>query len=252
MNLRPSPYLLAISFLTCFAAGLATVILRTSMDGAAQTADPARPAEGIPSTGPTAPRHQDQRWVFLIGVDDLRADTPQLLAAWYLTYRLPAKSAYLGGVPLDDSAVGFESSLAELFQWHSETGVAPHFLDALGEIAGGEPDAVAILDEQAFAASIDFLGGLRVQGSHLSGEQVLVILNLAGPRPQTVLGMQAEIIEALAERATALGEAPDITALAYLIPDHAQLSVSIPEFVSLITPLLPLEPGSVQVHLYKP
>lgn len=249
MNLRPSPYLLAISFLTCFIAGLATVILRTSTDGAAETTEDPPPTVGIPATGLEIDQHEDQKWVLLLGVDDLRVDEPRLLAVWYLTYRLPGKGIYFVGLPLDYGAEGSEYNISELFQWNAQSGPASEFLDALADAATGTPDVVAVLDRSAFAASIDFLGGLRVQGSHLSGEQVLATLNLIEQRPDALLGLQAEIVEALAERAGILDQAPDITDLAYLVPDHARLTVSVPEFVSLVTPLLPLEPGSVQVHL---
>lgn len=231
-NLSAAAILLLLA--VCFTLGLVSALLGRSSQ---------------PQTPPTATATVDgvpQASILVLGVDDLQSPNPTLVALWVVTYHLPATDVSLLGVPLDFPAGSpGHASLATRFAFSQPEGVSPEFLEAVSEVLPLTPDLVVVLDRQAFAALVDYLGGLEVNGAHLDGLEVTAALDLLAADPDALLAAQTNLLLALTPRASVLGASPDITPLLALIPDHVHLSHSVPFALGLVTPILPIDPARV-------
>ena len=242
MTRRPSISLILVVMLVCFIFGIVTVLV--SQQG--------RPGAASPTITPTfiSPQRPDQQTIILLGVDDLARGEPVLEAVWFATFRLPAKDLFLFGMPVDlkpyeESA----DSLNDMFAWHAEQGVEPAFIQALYEIVPLAPNAVVVLDEQGFAAVIDYLGGIEVNGAQMDGAQVVSVVGLLRDNPPALLSTQQHFVESMAARVVDLEGHPDLTPLLAIIPEHGFLSVEVKVLVDELAPLMPLEPAMIHIDL---
>jgi len=110
-----------------------------------------------------------------------------------------------------------------------------------------EPDVTVVLDETAFAALVDFVGGVDLNGTVFSGDQVLGFLSLVEDQPDALLAAQSRLMEALVQRSQALGPSPDTSPLHRLVPEHAHPSFPVNQLLAMLTPLLPVDPAEVHV-----
>jgi hypothetical protein len=245
MNTRTLLRLLLLVVVVCFALGLLSVFLRQSNSG---TSGGLLVASG-PISAPTGVSPDTaQTNILILGVDSLGAPTMTLRAVWFASFRLPGRDVFLCGVP-SNLAVGGRASqrLDAAFGWDPQAGVAPRFLKLLLEAAPLQPSAIIVLDETAFAALVDYMGGVDLNGATFSGNQVLGVLGLVNEQPDAALATQARLVEEIGNRLPSLGSSPDLTPLRGLLPDHVFLSIPEADLQNLLQPLLPIEPGSVIV-----
>jgi hypothetical protein len=217
----------------CFALGLISALL-------ARDREPAAPPTLLPT-----PR-EEQVTILFVGVDQLSEAAPRLRAIWIASFEPPGSDLFVTGIPVDFPALSLDGRpLEEAFTWSPEDGPSPDFLAALGSVAPLAPDVVVMLDRQGFAALVDYLGGIELNGAALDGAQVTAVLELLADDPAASTASQERVLEAMVGRAEALGDSPDITPLAALVPDHARLSSPLAETIALAAPLLPLRASAV-------
>ncbi len=232
--------LLLLVVVVCFALGLLSVFLRQAQ----QSSGALTPTSTVDvSTGQTT--------VLILGVDAFSNANPKLNSIWLATYRLPGKDVFLYGVPVNQPAgVGTAGGLQALFHWSAEQGVDSTFLSRLKEVVPLPPQVVVLMDDAAFAAIVDYLGGVELNGTSFGGTQVLGVLSLVGDDPQALLATQSHLLEALVKKLPVLGETPDVSSIQALVPEHIHLSIPVSQLLGLVAPLLPVEPSSVYVSLW--
>ena len=103
------------------------------------------------------------------------------------------------------------------------------------------------MDETAFAGLIDYLGGVDLNGTTFSGNEILGFLSLVVQEPEASLTSQSRLIEAMVQRLPALGALPDVSPLLALVPDHAHLSLPANQLLGMLSPLLPVDPAEIHV-----
>jgi hypothetical protein len=229
----------------CFSAGLFSVWLRQRNAQSSPVPSTLQASDLTPAWDAAA-SDQPQQTLLILGVDDLQSEQPALMAIWFATFRLPGKGIFLVGLPTNSPSLGTLSpTLHDLFLWSADQGVDPTFLEALTQYVAPPPDAILVLDEVAFATLVDYVGGVTLEGSQLDGIQVVGVLRLLADQPQASLATQRGVLLALSSKAHLLGSSPDATSLIDLIPSHAYCSMPPQQVVSMLLPLLPLEPTSV-------
>ena len=232
--------LLLLVVVVCFALGLLSVFLRQ-----------AQQSSGALTPTATVVASNGQTTLLILGVNVFSGADPKLNSIWLATYRLPGKDVFLYGVPINQPvAVGGASGLQALFHWSAEQGVDPTFLSKLQEIVPLPPQVVIVMDDAAFAAIVDYLGGVELNGTSFSGNQVLGVLSLVGDDPQALLASQSHLLEALVQKLPALGETPDVSSIQALVPEHIHLSIPVSQLLGSVAPLLPVEPASIYVSLW--
>ena len=226
MSSQRRPLVVVLIIASFFAAGLLTVLLG-----------------GEPSPEPTGtPEADPSESVLIIGVDDLSAPTPRLVAVWQATYSHTNRDVILFGRSVDSLICGNQPApLSELFSWDPSSGVAPEFL------AGFEEMPFVIADETAFSALIDELEGLELNGAHLQGNQVTAVLRTLYGNPGGSLTTQEQFLIALGGKAASNAANVDLNRLLELIPDHAYTSVPPQDLLTTYLRLQPLDPGSILV-----
>ena len=235
MGSRALLKLLFLIFIVGFVLGLLSVVLG-KLENGSRAGDT-----------PTPPAGLGQTTLLILGVD--RFDqTPVLRAVWFVTFRPPGRSVFLYGLPTDAPIRDQEPvTLGALFSWSSDQGVDPLFLAQLAAIVPLLPDVTVLMDETAFGALVDHVGGVDLNGTLFSGNEVLGFLSLVVDEPEATLASQSRLIEALVLRLPELGDAPDVSPLQGLVPDHAHLSLPVSQLLGLLTPLLPVDPSQVHV-----
>ncbi|OGO69265.1 MAG: hypothetical protein A2Z37_07520 [Chloroflexi bacterium RBG_19FT_COMBO_62_14] len=242
MTRRPSLAILLVVMVVCFMFGILTVL----------ASQPGRLASASPTPTPTfiSPQRPDQQTILILGVDGLAETAPKLEAVWIATYRLPAKDLFLLGVPTnlkpDEDA---PSRLSDLFAFSAERGVDPAFIQELQLIVPLPMNAVVVLDEQAFGVTIDYLGGIQVNGAEMNGAQVISVVGLLRENPSALLTAQQHFVEAMTARVSSLDSHPDLSPLLELLPEHAFISVDVKALVDEVAPLLPLRPEAIHIDL---
>ncbi len=244
MGRRPSLALLIIIAGAFFLLGLYTAFLQ---DGPTEEVEPTPSATPAPAT---EAQTGDTTLLFL-GVDELNSGSPQLEAIWFLTYQSPAPDIFLLGIPLTETTDGDPpQEIRRAFAWNPDQGPSAEFLDRLFRAVPLEPDAIIVLDRTAFAAAIDYLGGVTLNDSSFTGQEVLGILSLTDGDPTASLSLQRRLLAALSRSAADIGETPELTPLIEQIPEHMFISNTVNEMVGLVTPLLPIRPETTHIELY--
>jgi hypothetical protein len=245
---RPSVPLVLFVLSICFVAGLTSVLLSQRDDLAASSPDttpssssPTPGADVIPST---------QTTILVLGIDQMNAESPELLAIWYATFRLPGTDLFLFGIPLDAPvAAQPELHLKDLFRWSDDRGPGELFLQALHAELPLTIDAILVLDKVGFAALVDYMGGVTLESGTLDGNQVIGVLELVEDQPRAALEVQGRLVRGLRDKAHILGSTPDLSPLLALIPENAYSSIPGINVVALITPLLPIRSDGVHIDL---
>lgn len=247
MTRRPSLAILIIVSGAFFLLGLYSVFLQGG--GSKGEATPTKASSSAVAT--TIPATSDQTTILVLGVDSLEAKAPSLRAIWYITYRLPAKDVFLLGAAADIPVQGRPgTAMKAVFGWSPENGVSPSFLEDLRRTIPLSFDALVVMDDKGFAAAVDFLGGVTVNGTEFSGQQVLDILSLTSDDPKGELATQKRVLEALSAKAGDLGDTPDLTPLVSLVPEHIYLTKPLGQIVALISPVLPIHSETTHIDLY--
>jgi len=233
MGRRAQLKLLLLVVMVGFVLGLLSVLLGHIETGGAST--------------PTAQAGLGQTTILILGVD--RFDQPPTLRAiWFATFRPPGRSVFLYGLPTNAPIAGEDVvTLNALFAWSADAGVDPLFLDMLTRTVPLQPDATVLMDDTAFASLIDYLGGVDLNSTTFSGNEVLGFLSLVVDEPEASLASQSRLIEAMIQRLPDLGAAPDVTSLLSLVPGHAHLSLPVDQLLGTLSPLLPVNPAEIHV-----
>ncbi len=246
---RPSLPLVLFVLFACFAAGVASVLLRQSDDDLTSGSPRIEPSTTahLPLTNATS---SPQTTILVLGVDQLSAETPVLEAIWFVTYRLPGTNLYLFGIPLD-TPVEAQSALQlkDLFRWSTDQGPDALFIQALYAKVPLPIDVTLVIDEIAFAAFVDYMGGVTLESGTLDGRQVIGVLELVENQPTAALEVQRRLVQALSEKVPDLGSTPDLSPLMALIPENAYSSIPAINVVAMISPLLPIQPGAIHIEL---
>jgi hypothetical protein len=234
MGRRAQLKLLLLVVMVGFVLGLLSVLLGQIEAGGA--------------TGtPTIPAGLGQTTILILGVD--RFDQPPALRAiWFATFRPPGRNVFLYGLPTNAPIAGEDLvTLGALFSWSAEIGVDPLFLETLARAVPLQPDVTVLMDETAFAGLIDYLGGVDLNSTTFTGNEVLGFLSLVIGEPEASLASQSRLIEAMLQRLPALGDVPDVSPLLGLVPDHAHLSLPVNQLLGMLSPLFPVDPAEIHV-----
>lgn len=244
MGRRPSLALLIIVAGAFFLIGLYTAFLQDGPSSGPQARTSPTPVRATPVQG------QETTFLFL-GVDNLQATAPELEAVWFMTFQPPDRNLFLLGIPLDTIVDGDPPQpLSESFAWEPQTGPSQEFQSRLYRGVPLEPDAIIVLDRTAFATAIDFVGGVTLNDTTFAGQEVLGILSLTDDDPQSSLSLQRRLLAALSASAASVGQAPELTPLIELIPQHMYVSRSIKELVAMVSPLLPITSENTHIETY--
>jgi len=238
MTKRPPFVVIILVIIICFALGVLNVLIT----------DPEEPTPLSDTPFPTQIEATDLpiQSILIVGVDDLRNIKPKPRAIWIAAYRATEKVVYLHGLALDTPIPGNEgTSLESLFSWSSQTGLGVEFTTGLFETLPLNPNLTIVLDDIAFAAIVDYLGGADIRGNALDGESVLTYLSLYWDQPKLLLEHQATVVRNLIPKALDQPESPELTDLFSLVPSHAILSMDISTAVAKIYPLRDINPDSV-------
>jgi hypothetical protein len=237
--LRATLFWIAAGF---FLLGVASVVLRPASP---QASSATATAEASPP--PDAP----QTTILILGVDDLRSDTPDLRAVWLAAHRPPGPSIYLFGLPTDAQTPA-GAVLEDSFSWDPQHGPSPEFLSAVASLSPITLDITAVLDETAFASLIDFLGGVDLKGGRVGGREVVAVMEFLAGDASANLEAQRQLLGAMALRMVDVGPGAELQPLADLVPDHAYLSVPVADVLARLAPLLPLDPANILISLPLP
>ena len=238
MAKRPPFVVFLLVIFVCFALGLLNVLINEPEEQT-QTSDTPLPTTIEATDLPI-------QSILIIGVDDLRNIKPKLRSIWIAAYRSSEKIVYLHGLSLDTPIPDKEDiTLKNLFTFSSQSGPGIEFTKGLYQILPLDPTLTLVIDEIAFAAIVDYLGGIEIRGNALNGEGVLTLLSLYWEQPTLLLENQATIIRALIPKALNLPESPELTDLFNLVPTHAFLSMDISTTVAKIYPLREINLESV-------
>lgn len=252
MKSRPAIILVLVS--VCFCIGMATVLL-----GEEGTASPlTRILDIFPNGGPRwwSPDREAQTTILLLGLDRFDRPDPELRAIWLLSIQPPETPVILTGVPTSlDLVEGANVTLESFFAWSAEGGVTPPFLEALERALRVQIDVVSVMDEYAFAALVDYVGGLPLGGDLglpveeqiLSGNQVLALHTVFDGDPVGLVNLQANVLEGLLPQAARLSANPDLTPLLALMPEHASITIHEAQMAVLVSHLLPLNTDQVEI-----
>lgn len=255
--MKKRPVVLIVLTTLCFCVGFATVVLGEDTD-ASPVPSVLRlfPDDGFSSW--FSPQRSQQSTVLVVGVDSMDNPDPNLQAIWLLTMEPPNNSVVLSGVPSNlDLVTGANVTIESFFAWTPEGRVSPPFLEALERALRVEIHHVATLDRTAFAALIDYAGGLPIEadlgfpvGSEvLTGEQVLALLSVFNGDPVGSTRLQASILEGMVPQVARLGANPELQTLLELEGTHVALSTSTTQFAVLLSHLLPLDPEKVEIQV---
>ncbi|HSB90220.1 MAG TPA: hypothetical protein VLD63_09370 [Anaerolineales bacterium] len=225
-----------------FALGLASVLLRPSAPSAATAT-----STDEPTPAPDAP----QSTALILGVDDLGSSSPQLLAVWLAAHRPPGRAVYLFGLTTDTNTAD-GAKLTQAFSWKPGSGPSREFLSAVASLSPVALDVVVVMDETAFAALIDFLGGVELEGGVVGGREVIGVMGLLTGDAAASLDAQGRLLEALAQRAGQVGPGTELKPLADLVPEHLYLSIPTADALTRLAPLLPLDRSNIHISLPLP
>lgn len=240
-------YILLVA-IVCFAAGMASVLLREDIFGSRQEQyqiETRAPRDPSPESTPGARSIS----IVVFGVDDLSLEKPQLQALWFASFEPPQKQIQLLGISVDASISESGVTLRENFSLFEPPDFGAGFLTALTTLAPHPIHGFIVLDEEGFAALIDYIGGVTLDDQQLSGAAAVGALSLLSDQPSASLRMQRRLITSLAMNAESIGNTPELTPLTTLVPDHAYTSPSPYELASLGSQLLPIDPTLVSVEI---
>jgi hypothetical protein len=199
-------------------------------------------------TSPEIESNTSQKNALIIGVDRLDQAEPQLLSVWLAMFHFPRKEVVLSGFPTSFQSTNMSNPLSDLFTFSKETGITNNFVIAIENAANLNVDVVLVLDEIGYASLIDYLEGITLTGNYMDGPTVISALRVFYEDPLISLEAQGKVLRALANRVDTLGDAPNLTPLFNLIPDHAYTSEPPSVIAVSFGLLLPLHSDAIQVQ----
>lgn len=245
---RSSFIYIFIVAIVCFAAGVASVLLRDDVFQSQPTTASTTPAgESDPAIGPSPSARQVS--IVLLGVDDLSKEEPELQALWFANFEPPDKRIHMLGISVGTLPPNSQKSLQESFSLFEPPDFGANFLSSIAAFAPYPIQGFIVLDEEGFADLIDYIGGVTLENQELNGAAAIGALSLLKEQPLASLRMQARLIHSLTENAALIGGTPELTSLTSLVPDHAYTSPSPYQLASLGSQLLPINPELVTIEI---
>jgi hypothetical protein len=240
-------YILLVA-IVCFAAGMASVILRDDwVQPRINTTAPPLQIQPTENVEPTSSARQIT--IVLFGVDDISSQRPQLEALWFASFEPPDKGVHLLGISVDTPLGEGKQTLKDNFSLFEPPDFGAGLLTSLAEYAPHPIQGFIVLDEEGFAKLIDYIGGVTLDNQKLNGTAAVGALSLLKQEPLASLRMQARIMNSLTENAALIGSTPELTPLTSLVPDHAYTSPSPYQLASIGSQLLPIDPSKVTIEI---
>ena len=145
------------------------------------------------SSNPTLP--SDQKSIWLIAVDRLNTMKPKIEGIWLLTY-IPNYTTVkpLPLFPSNNSKQ--DAEITKAFSLTSDHKIAQEFWDFLKKHGHPVHDYI-VFDEEAAVSIINIYGGVRIQGSNLSGLEALQQIPKTWDDPQGSLRGQVIIMDSI-------------------------------------------------------
>lgn len=191
--------------------------------------------------------------LLVLGVDSMAVPSPRLLATWWITFSQADNRIVVLGLPSNAAYSQQDArTISQEFDISPVTGPSQDFLTYLSSLSSLQTEVVVVLDEVAFAALIDFMGGAWMDGSFFDGQSIVAALDFVQDDPELALSMQASLLISLSFQVEQLGDSPEITSLTDLAPDHAYISIPPTTLVNMIIPLLPIRADNVQIQVWTP
>lgn len=243
MPKRPLLIYFLLIGLVCFVGGFLSVLLPNRLDQNPSTSTSDLPAIATETT------FTGYRSIAFIGVDELKSDTPELVALWFATVQPGEQSIQLTGVPLNYMTDDRGGTAAGLFKLPEPNRLDPQFHSMMSDIAPGDLMAYVIMDKVAFAGLVDYLGGTRLNNDVMDGKSATAVLEMLVDQPEAALTMQQTMLASLADQASKLSSTPELTPLMGQIPDHAYTSLPPAELATIAIPLLPITPAQIDFQL---
>jgi anionic cell wall polymer biosynthesis LytR-Cps2A-Psr (LCP) family protein len=245
---RSSLIYILIVAIVCFAAGVASVLLRDDFSRP-RPATASMTSADEPSPGSVSTSSPRQVSIVLLGVDDLSKEEPKLQAVWFASFEPPDKRIHLLGIPVDTLQKDGQNTLQQSFSLFEPPDFGANFLTSVATFAPYPIQGFIVLDEEGFAELIDYIGGVTLDSQELNGTAAIGALSLLKEQPIASLRMQARIIHSLTENAASIGSTPELTSLTSLVPEHAYTSPSPYQLASLGSQLLPVDPELVTIEI---
>ena len=161
----------------------------------------------------------------ILGYDTLEREG-HLLAVWRLTFEGSGQAHLLGLSPatIVFLADGQPAVLREVLR-----DPANPALDGLQAYFTREPEAIVLIDNQAFATLVNRLGGVFLDGRSLKGQEVTEALGAMQDSPIEALHYQSRVLRALASR---IPPRPEEYVIAGLAPDHLRSTLPLGELIT--------------------
>ena len=245
MRSRLPIVLFVLMMLVCFAAGAVSVLLQGEER---DTSPQSTPFESI-EIAPSAPIRSGAVSILILGVDEIKHETPKLLSIWLISFHPPDKKIRLLGIPSDLLLPDTETPLSEAFSLWEAPDYGADFITAMDHFSPHPIFGIAVLDEEGFSALIDYLGGFSLDDQIYNGASAIGSLRLLEDQPLIAIKLQAQILRALSVKVPDLGETPELTPLTLLLPENAYTSPSPAQLVTLAIPLLPLQADLIEISI---
>ena len=245
MRSRLPIVLFVLMMLVCFAAGAVSVLLQGEER---DTSPQSTPFESI-EIAPSAPIRSGAVSILILGVDEIKHETPKLLSIWLISFHPPDKKIRLLGIPSDLLLPDTETPLSEAFSLWEAPDYGADFITAMDHFSPHPIFGIAVLDEEGFSALIDYLGGFSLDDQIYDGASAIGSLRLLEDQPLIAIKLQAQILRALSVKVPDLGETPELTPLTLLLPENAYTSPSPAQLATLAIPLLPLQADLIEISI---
>ena len=245
MRSRLPIVLFVLMMLVCFAAGAVSVLLQGEER---DTSPQSTPFESI-EIAPSAPIRSGAVSILILGVDEIKHETPKLLSIWLISFHPPDKKIRLLGIPSDLLLPDTETPLSEAFSLWEAPDYGADFITAMDHFSPHPIFGIAVLDEEGFSALIDYLGGFSLDDQIYDGASAIGTLRLLEDQPLIAIKLQAQILRALSVKVPDLGETPELTPLTLLLPENAYTSPSPAQLATLAIPLLPLQADLIEISI---
>ncbi len=249
--MRKGSYLVALAlFVLCFGLGLLSVILPREFDDSPQQAR-------LPPTNQEKPWSQishdgDTSSILILGVDRIQKSNPRLISIWLASVHYTRRDIHLFGFPTNLPTGGEERKpLDDIFSFNRTSGVGEDFLQAFININPfGDPTTIILIDETMFAALVDYVGGVHLEDTFLSGDVVVSFQELFYNDAQGLLFVQAQVLDNLRHRSSNLTAPLDVTPLLKLSREHAYTSMDAEKLALWISTFLPGDPKGIRIEIH--
>ena len=165
-----------------------------------------------------------QRSILLISTSSINTPNPHLESIWLATYFSSEPTVRL--LPIlpagNQPNLEFEQQLARSFDLDHTNGLPALNQDFINILSDHNYwwSGYLIFDEVALSRIINLLGGIDLNGTHLTGEQAVQELLAVLDNPQQAYATQPAILQSACHKFEEITSAPDMPALRSLLPKH--------------------------------